>query len=69
MTLQRRDKHLSLHFMIVFWLSLIFLICGIISLIFYKLKDKQQTKESLLGLTVMLIIFGVVGILFTIIFS
>ncbi|MBB2508386.1 hypothetical protein G5S33_01814 [Staphylococcus cohnii subsp. cohnii] len=55
--------------MIVFWLSLIFLICGIISLIFYKLKDTQQTKESLLGLTVMLIIFGVVGILFTIIFS
>ncbi|AYX89283.1 type II toxin-antitoxin system toxin TsaT [Staphylococcus cohnii] len=60
---------MSLHFMIVFWLSLIFLICGIVSLIFYKLKDKQQTKESLLGLTVMLIIFGVVGILFTIIFS
>ncbi|MBA1352424.1 MULTISPECIES: type II toxin-antitoxin system toxin TsaT [Staphylococcus] len=60
---------MSLHFMIVFWLSLIFLICGIISLIFYKLKDTQQTKESLLGLTVMLIIFGVVGILFTIIFS
>ncbi|WP_426456970.1 type II toxin-antitoxin system toxin TsaT [Staphylococcus cohnii] len=60
---------MSLHFMIVFWLSLIFLICGIISLIFYKLKETQQTKESLLGLTVMLIIFGVVGILFTIIFS
>lgn len=55
--------------MIIFWLSLIFLICGIISLIIYKLKGTQQTKESLLGLTVILIIFGVVGILFTIIFG
>ncbi len=67
--MQRRDKTLGLHFMIIFWLSLIFLVCGIISLLIYKLKGTQQTKESLLGLTVILIIFGVVGILFTIIFG
>ncbi|SCT23698.1 type II toxin-antitoxin system toxin TsaT [Staphylococcus caeli] len=60
---------MSLHFMIVFWLSLFFLICGIASLITYKIRGSQQAKESLLGVTVMLIIFGVVGILFSLIFS
>lgn len=55
--------------MIVFWLSLFFLICGIASLITYKIRGSQQAKESLLGVTVMLIIFGVVGILFSLIFS
>ncbi|PHK48805.1 type II toxin-antitoxin system toxin TsaT [Staphylococcus edaphicus] len=60
---------MSLHFIILFWLSLIFLICGIASLIIYKLKGTEQAKESLLGVTVMLIIFGVVGTLFSLIFS
>ncbi len=55
--------------MIVFWLSLAFLICGIVSLITYKLRGSEQAKESLLGVTVMLLIFGVVGILFALIFS
>ncbi|ATH60733.1 MULTISPECIES: type II toxin-antitoxin system toxin TsaT [Staphylococcus] len=60
---------MSLHFMIIFWLSLFFLIAGIISLVIYKVRGTQETKESLLGLTVILIIFGVVGVLFSIIFS
>ncbi|MDW4424495.1 hypothetical protein QI050_02285 [Staphylococcus saprophyticus] len=60
---------MNLHFMIVFWLSLVFLICGIVSLITYKLRSSEQAKESLLGVTVMLLIFGVVGILFALIFS
>ncbi|AMG20961.1 hypothetical protein QI037_04870 [Staphylococcus saprophyticus] len=60
---------MNLHFMIVFWLSLVFLICGIVSLITYKLRGSEQAKESLLGVTVMLLIFGVVGILFALIFS
>ncbi|SUM55732.1 membrane protein [Staphylococcus nepalensis] len=55
--------------MIIFWLSLFFLIAGIISLVIYKVRGTQETKESLLGLTVILIIFGVVGVLFSIIFS
>lgn len=55
--------------MVVFWLSVIFLICGISALIAYKVRGSQQAKESLLGVTVMLIVFGVVGILFSLIFS
>ncbi|AID00874.1 MULTISPECIES: type II toxin-antitoxin system toxin TsaT [Staphylococcus] len=60
---------MNLHFMVVFWLSVIFLICGIGALIAYKVRGSQQAKESLLGVTVMLIVFGVVGILFSLIFS
>ncbi len=55
--------------MVVFWLSVIFLICGIGALIAYKVRESQQAKESLLGVTVMLIVFGIVGILFSLIFS
>ncbi|MFQ3871111.1 hypothetical protein ABLV94_01440 [Staphylococcus sp. Mo2-7] len=60
---------MSLHFMIIFWLSLVFLVCGIVLLITYKNKKSQQAKESLLGATFMLILLGVVGILCSIIFS
>ncbi|MEB8102171.1 type II toxin-antitoxin system toxin TsaT [Staphylococcus xylosus] len=60
---------MNLHFMVVFWLSVIFLICGIVALIAYKVRGSQQAKESLLGVTVMLIVFGVVGILFSLILS
>ena len=55
--------------MIVFWLSVIFLVSGIISLIIYKVRNSSEAKESLLGLTVMLIVFGVVGIVFSLVFS
>ncbi|MBF7017588.1 type II toxin-antitoxin system toxin TsaT [Staphylococcus durrellii] len=60
---------MSLHFAIVFWLSFIFLIAGIITFILYKLKKPSEGKDSLLGVTVMLLIFGIVGILFSLIFS
>ncbi|WP_251519258.1 MULTISPECIES: type II toxin-antitoxin system toxin TsaT [Staphylococcus] len=60
---------MSVHFMIVFWLSVIFLVSGIISLIIYKVRNSSEAKESLLGLTVMLIVFGVVGIVFSLVFS
>ncbi|MGO3050402.1 hypothetical protein CD110_04550 [Staphylococcus casei] len=60
---------MSLHFMIVFWLSFVFLVAGIVSLIAYKIKGSHEAKESLLGLTVILMLFGVVGILFSLIFS
>lgn len=55
--------------MIVFWLSVIFLISGVASLITYKVRGSKEVKESLLGLTVILIVFGVVGILFVLIFG
>ncbi|MDG0843089.1 hypothetical protein M4L39_06515 [Staphylococcus equorum] len=60
---------MSLHFIIIFWLSLFFLVCGIALLITYKNKKSQQAKESLLGATFMLILLGVVGILCSIIFG
>ncbi|MCG7339486.1 hypothetical protein MHZ36_09290 [Staphylococcus sp. ACRSN] len=60
---------MSLHFMIVLWLSIIFLVSGVASLITYKVRGSKQAKESLLGLTVILIVFGVVGILFVLIFG
>jgi hypothetical protein len=55
--------------MIVLWLSVIFLVSGIASLIAYKVRGSKEAKESLLGLTVILIVFGVVGILFVLIFG
>ncbi|MCD8825266.1 hypothetical protein NQ035_10325 [Staphylococcus gallinarum] len=60
---------MTLHFMIVLWLSVIFLVSGIASLIAYKVRGSKEAKESLLGLTVILIVFGVVGILFVLIFG
>ncbi|RIP35845.1 hypothetical protein BUZ14_04110 [Staphylococcus gallinarum] len=60
---------MTLHFMIVFWLSVIFLVSGVASLITYKVRGSKEVKESLLGLTVILIVFGVVGILFVLIFG
>ncbi|MCU5747074.1 hypothetical protein N9R04_10410 [Staphylococcus sp. SQ8-PEA] len=60
---------MSFHFQIVFWLSVIFLVVGLITLGIYKVKSHSEAKESLLGVTVMLLIFGVVGILFALIFS
>ncbi|HLR18587.1 MAG TPA: hypothetical protein VK115_01560 [Staphylococcus sp.] len=60
---------MSLHFIVIFWLSLIFLVCGIASFITYKIKNSQQAKESLLGVTFMLIVLGTVGILYSLVFS
>ncbi|MDT3959853.1 type II toxin-antitoxin system toxin TsaT [Staphylococcus kloosii] len=60
---------MSLHFLIVFWLSFVFLVAGIITFILFKQKNPSEGKDSLLGVTVMLLIFGIVGILFSLIFS
>jgi uncharacterized membrane protein HdeD (DUF308 family) len=60
---------MSLHFLIVFWLSFVFLVAGIITFILFKRKKPSEGKDSLLGVTVMLLIFGIVGILFSLIFS
>lgn len=60
---------MSIHFLMVFWVSIIFFICGLVTLTLYKIRRGQETKESLLGVTVMLLIFGIVGILFSLIFS
>ncbi|WP_331991029.1 hypothetical protein [Staphylococcus arlettae] len=58
---------LNLHFAIVFWLSCIFLLSGILSLFLYKKKKAYQ--ESLLGLTVMLIFIGIAGILVSVVLT
>ena len=42
---------------------------GIITFILLKRKKPSEGKDSLLGVTVMLLIFGIVGILFSLIFS
>ncbi|CAM3020532.1 MULTISPECIES: type II toxin-antitoxin system toxin TsaT [Staphylococcus] len=60
---------MSIHYIFLLTVSIIFLIAGIITLSLYKAKHSQESKESLLGITVMLFIFGVVGTLFALIFG
>ena len=52
---------MSQHFTVVLWVSIIFLIIGGITLTLYLTKRGQESKESLLGVTVMLLIFGALG--------
>ncbi|MGJ5712810.1 type II toxin-antitoxin system toxin TsaT [Staphylococcus auricularis] len=60
---------MSQHFTVVLWVSIIFLIIGGITLTLYLTKRGQESKESLLGVTVMLLIFGALGLLFSLVFS
>ncbi|MGC9615622.1 type II toxin-antitoxin system toxin TsaT [Staphylococcus pasteuri] len=56
---------MSLHFTILFWLSIIFLIAGTIVLV-TMLKTK---KESYLGFTIVFFIFGLAMLIYTLIFG
>ncbi|MFU0829242.1 type II toxin-antitoxin system toxin TsaT [Staphylococcus warneri] len=60
---------MSLHFTILFWLSLIFIIAGAIILAIMLKTKKKSKKESYLGFTIVFFIFGLAMLIYTLIFG
>ncbi|MFO8325088.1 hypothetical protein R6I77_07350 [Staphylococcus aureus] len=61
---------MSLHFAILFWLALIFLVAATFILVLMKKKTgKESKKESYLSFTVILYIFGFAILIYTFIFG
>ena len=59
---------MNLHFQILLWLSIIFIVAGAIILAI-MLKTKKEEKESYLGFTVIFLIFGFAMLIYTFIFG
>lgn len=59
---------MSLHFAILFWLALIFLVAATFILVLMK-TGKESKKESYLSFTVILYIFGFAILIYTFIFG
>ena len=59
---------MNLHFQILLWLSIIFIVAGAIILAI-MLKTKKKRKESYLGFTVIFLIFGFAMLIYTFIFG
>lgn len=59
---------MSLHFAILFWLALIFLVAATFILVLMK-KLAKNLKESYLSFTVILYIFGFAILIYTFIFG
>ena len=49
---------MSLHFQILLWLSILFIIAGTILLVTMLKTKREERKESYLGFTVIFLIFG-----------
>ncbi|MBL7572780.1 type II toxin-antitoxin system toxin TsaT [Staphylococcus saccharolyticus] len=60
---------MSLHFYILLWLAILFIIAGTILLITMLNTKKEERKESYLGFTVIFLIFGITILIYTIIFG
>lgn len=60
---------MSLHFAILFWLALIFLVAATFILVLMKKLAKNLKKESYLSFTVILYIFGFAILIYTFIFG
>ncbi|HDP2578012.1 TPA: hypothetical protein ACIK90_000275 [Staphylococcus aureus] len=60
---------MSLHFAILFWLALIFLVTATFILVLMKKTSKESKKESYLSFTVILYIFGFAILIYTFIFG
>ncbi|MCL7617771.1 type II toxin-antitoxin system toxin TsaT, partial [Staphylococcus aureus] len=56
---------MSLHFAILFWLALIFLVAATFILVLMKKTSKESKKESYLSFTVILYIFGFAILIYT----
>ena len=56
---------MSLHFAILFWLALIFLVAATFILVLMKKTGKESKKESYLSFTVILYIFGFAILIYT----
>lgn len=60
---------MSLHFTILFWLSLIFIVAGAIILATMLKTKKESKKESYLGFTIVFFIFGLAMLIYTLLFG
>ncbi|MGD3154199.1 type II toxin-antitoxin system toxin TsaT [Staphylococcus warneri] len=60
---------MSLHFTILFWLSLIFIIAGAIILAIMLKTKKESKKESYIGFTIVFFIFGLAMLIYTLLFG
>lgn len=60
---------MSLHFTILFWLSLIFIVAGAINLAIMLKTKKESKKESYLGFTIVFFIFGLAMLIYTLLFG
>lgn len=60
---------MSLHFTILFWLSLIFIVAGAIILAIMLKTKKESKKESYLGFTIVFFIFGLAMLIYTLLFG
>lgn len=60
---------MSLHFTILFWLSLIFIVAGAIILAIMLKTKKESKKESYLGFTNVFFIFGLAMLIYTLLFG
>ncbi|HBY81957.1 MULTISPECIES: type II toxin-antitoxin system toxin TsaT [Staphylococcus] len=60
---------MSLHFTILFWLSVIFIIAGAIILAIMLKTKKESKKESYLGFTIVFFIFGLAMLIYTLLFG
>ena len=60
---------MSLHFYILLWLAILFIIAGTILLITMLKTKKEERKESYLGFTVIFLIFGIAILIYTLIFG
>jgi len=59
----------SLHFQILLWLAIIFIVAGAIILTIMLKTKKEERKESYLGFTVIFLIFGFAMLIYTLIFG
>lgn len=60
---------MSLHFTILFWLSLIFIVAGAIILAIMLKTKKESKKESYLGFTIVFFIFGLAMLIYKLLFG
>ena len=56
---------MSLHFQILLWLSILFIIAGTILLVTMLKTKREERKESYLGFTVIFLIFGFAILIYT----
>lgn len=67
--IEKEELTMSLHFIALFWLSLIFLVCGTVILILMRTSKKESKKESYLSFTVVFYIFGFAILIYTLLFG
>ncbi|MBE5662807.1 hypothetical protein HUZ99_02510 [Staphylococcus sp. SS87] len=60
---------MTLHFAILFWLALIFIVAGTFIFVLMKKTAKESKKESYLSFAVIFYIFGFAMLIYTFIFG